>query len=346
MARPRAETPTFSLALRDGRYVVQWWENGAKHRVSCRTGQLPAAKRFLAEFEAGRAAPIVPECPTVGDVLDGYWQDHSQRPVSPGHIYTINTLKTLLAALPVDLLNKERVRNYLATRRAAGPANASTKYQKTVKPLADSTLRREMVTLRAALRWAEREGWITEVPHVEAPSAGQPRDRWLTRDEAARLIANARQAHVKLFIALGLYTAGRAGAVLELTWDRVDFDAAVIDLGSGRGNKRRAAVPLHPKVRPMLDAAFAVRKTPFVIEHDGKRVASAKKGFRAAAERAGVPWATPHVLRHTAATWMAQRGVSVERIAAFLGNSVAMVERVYVHHSPQHMSEASAALGD
>ena len=62
--------------------------------------------------------------------------------------------------------------------------------------------------------------------------------------------------------------------------------------------------------------------------------------------RAGLPGVTAHVLRHTAATWMAQRGVSLERIGAYLGNSAATVERVYAHHHPAYMAEASAALDD
>ncbi len=55
---------------------------------------------------------------------------------------------------------------------------------------------------------------------------------------------------------------------------------------------------------------------------------------------------TPHVLRHTAATWMAQQGVSLKRIAAYLGNSVVTVDRVYAHHTPEYMTQASAALGE
>jgi len=43
---------------------------------------------------------------------------------------------------------------------------------------------------------------------------------------------------------------------------------------------------------------------------------------------------------------MAQQGVSFERIAAYLGNSVATVERVYAHHTPEYMTQASAALGE
>ena len=351
MPRPRADKPTYSLAKRGTagagtvRYYVQWWEDGAARRVSCRTGELAEARRFLAEFEAGRAAVPMPPAPTVGDVLDGYQTERATAAHSPTLGYNVAHLKGVLGYLPTDALTKERVRHYLATRRKQGAGGAPARHRKKPKPLADSTLRRELLTLRAALVWAHREGWIAAVPHIAAPGQGRARDRWLTREEAAALQANARQLHVRAFIALALYTAGRAGALLDLTWDRVDFVAGGVDLGEARGKKRRAKVPLHSDLRPVLVEAYRARTGEWVIEHGGCKVASVKTGFRAAAARAGLNGVTPHVLRHTAATWMAQRGVPLAMIAAYLGNSAATVERVYAHHSPDHMGQASAALG-
>ena len=69
-----------------------------------------------------------------------------------------------------------------------------------------------------------------------------------------------------------------------------------------------------------------------------------KTGFAAAATRAGLSAVTPHVLRHTAATWMAIAGVPLQEIARFLGNSLAMVEKVYAKHSPDYLRRAADAL--
>jgi integrase len=72
---------------------------------------------------------------------------------------------------------------------------------------------------------------------------------------------------------------------------------------------------------------------------------TAKHAFRDAAARAKLPGVTPHTLRHTAATWMAQEGVPVWDIAGLLGNTVQMVEEVYGHHSPDHLRRATRSLG-
>ena len=111
------------------------------------------------------------------------------------------------------------------------------------------------MTLRAALKWAQHERWITEVPYIEVPSQPPPRDRWLTRHEADRLIDAAEAPHVELFLSICLWTAARPGAVLELAWDKVDLKAGRIDLGAAPGGKGRAIVPIGQKLMPLLEEA-------------------------------------------------------------------------------------------
>ena len=150
---------------------------------------------------------------------------------------------------------------------------------------------------------------------------------------------------MKAFLAICLYTAARAGAVLELTWDRIDLAAGLIDLGRAAGGKGRAIVPIGGRLLPILTEARAGATCAYVIEHGGKPVASVKTGTRAAARRAGLPGVTPHVLRHTAATWMAMAGVPMVEIARLLGHRNSRItERVYSKHSPDYLRRAVDAL--
>lgn len=81
-----------------------------------------------------------------------------------------------------------------------------------------------------------------------------------------------------------------------------------------------------------------------MIEYAGKPVRSIKKAFRRAAIRAGLPDVTPHVLRHSVATWLAEDGVPLADIAGMLGNSEKMVEKVYAKYTPGYLSRAIKSL--
>ncbi len=81
------------------------------------------------------------------------------------------------------------------------------------------------------------------------------------------------------------------------------------------------------------------------MEFACKPVASVRTGFEAACRRAGLAGVTPHVLRHTAATWMAQNGVPMWDVAGFLGITLDVPTRIYAKHSPEHLRRASSAIG-
>lgn len=347
MARPKLETPNYKLVLRGNWYHVQWWESGTLRRVSTGTKDSRDAQLYLAQFIAGQGTPEPPPTPTIATILDGYLADRKPVVVALGYLTLCTNAKALrrhLGDLQPDHLTKERVRFYRARRQAegyeVGPANNRRK-----KSIKDGTILRELVTLRAALKWAQHERWISYVPYIEVPEQPPPRDRWLTRDEADRLVAAAEASHVKLFLALCLYTAARGGAIRELTWDRVDLDRGLIDFGNAPGGKARAVVPIAPPLRPYLEEARTAATCAYVIEHGGSPVASLKTGTRAAARRANLPGVTPHVLRHTAATWMAQADVPMEQIGRFLGHSdVRVTWRTYAKYSPSYLKTAIQAL--
>lgn len=347
MARPRLETPSFRLTLRGATFYVTWWWQDRWHRASTRTTDRREAERFLAQFTAATLTPEPPAQPTISAVLDGYLADRKPRVASYATLeYACNALRRHLGDLLPASITTPVARRYADSRRVegyeVGPPGARTR-----KPVSDSTVAREIVTLRAAIRWAIGEKWISadDEPAIEAPRAAPPRERWLSREEAARLLAECRTPHILLFAALGLYTAARRAAILELRWRQVDLAAGVIDFGPGNGNKRRAVVPISDALRPYLVEAYAARASDYVIEFAAGPVGDVKTGFMAAARRAGLPGVTPHVLRHTAATWAAMAGVPMDEIARMLGDSVRTVERVYAKYSPDYLRRVVAAVG-
>jgi integrase len=218
--------------------------------------------------------------------------------------------------------------------------------------LSNATIRSDLAYLTAALSYAVDARFIASAPKIEKPEAPRPRDRWLSRAEVERLIAAAEAFHVKLFIALAIATAGRPKHILELTWDRINFQTRQVNLDNpakDRTAKGRALVPMNELALVHLqvarDARDAGSDCPFVVNYLDKHVASVRKGIKAAAQRAGLEEVTPYVLRHSAGIWMAQAGVPLAKIAEYMGHtSMETTRKNYAKFYPDHLQDAAAAL--
>lgn len=210
------------------------------------------------------------------------------------------------------------------------------------------SIRKVLSILRAALRWAERKSLIDKAPHIWLPQAPPPKDRRLTREEAENLRRSCVMPHVRLFVEVALGTGGRSGAILSLQWGMVDLGQRRIRFcGSEKQKSRAQAVPINETLFQALTEAKEAAMTDYVIEWAGQPVKSIKRGFREAVKRAGLGAdVTPHVLRHTAASWMAEAGVPMSEIAAVLGHRDSRTtERVYAKYSPEYLQRAVRALG-
>lgn len=209
------------------------------------------------------------------------------------------------------------------------------------------TIRNELAVVRAALNHAEKNKLIARAPFIQMPRLPESPVRYLTKDQFRALVAAAHAPHVALFMKLAVGSGARSTAILELTWDRVDFSRGIIDFNPAKRvqtSKYRATVSMNAQLRATLEDAKAGAMSPYVIEYGSHKLASIKKGFEAAVKRAGIK-ATPHMLRHSAAVWMAEDGVPMTVIAQFLGHTDSRItERVYARFSPKFLANAAEAL--
>jgi len=165
--------------------------------------------------------------------------------------------------------------------------------------------------------------------------------------------------HIARFVLVGLYTGTRhaaiCGAALQPAIGRgyVDLDRGVFHRrarGARETKKRQPPVRLADRLLAHLRRwqRLGIAKHA-VVEWNGKPVGSVRKGFAAAVKAAGLPTSgpdrvTPHTLRHTAATWMMQRGVDLWQAAGFLGMTAEMLQERYGHHHPNFQRDAADAV--
>ncbi|MBK5962926.1 recombinase XerD [Thiocystis minor] len=239
------------------------------------------------------------------------------------------------------------VRAYIARRRTAG--------------IAPGTINKELGLMSAASNWAKRElEWDISNPwgtRRQKEPAG--RNRWLTREEAVRLLKAAAQPTRLMrspwlldFIRLGLYSGMRPGEMLGLAWRRVDLKGGSITFETGdQKNGKLGHVPLNREARKAILArarfiAEYCPASPWVFcDRQGERIASVKKGFTACVRDADLVDVHPHDLRRTCGSWLVQAGVGIERVSELLRHSdVAITARVYAHLRPSDLADAIAIL--
>lgn len=313
------------LKLYRGRWAAVWMEGSTTRRASLHTADRGAAERNLIDFLKANSGSRE----TVGDIMQAYLADRERRPNFERATNAWKRLRPHLSHLRPADITRASTRAYAAMRR---------------RQAKDGTIIKELATLRAALRWHDKNTPAV----IEMPGAPPPRDRYLTREEYRELReAAAVDPHCQLFVVVAYSTAGRAGAILELTWDRIDFARGLIRLATEdeHGNKGRATVPMTEACRAALMFAYEARTSAYVIEYAGRQVSSVRKSFKAACDRAGFTDVSPHVLRHTAAVHMAEAGVPISEIAQYLGHSnEATTYRVYARYSPEYLRRAASAL--
>lgn len=210
-----------------------------------------------------------------------------------------------------------------------------------------ATVRYELALIGTACKWAERNKLIDRAPAMWLPAPPPRRDRHISRTDFERFYDSIKAPHARLYVTLGIGTAARPAAILQLRWPQIDLNRRLVYLnpeGRQQTTKARATVPMTGRVESALREAWEARTIDHVIEHGGKPVLSVKKAFRLASQRVGLE-VTPYTLRHSAAVWMAESGVPMDEIAAYLGHSDARTTyRHYAKFSPDYLRKAAGAL--
>jgi len=345
--------------------------DGGKHiATGCPERDAGPAQQFLADYITRKYQPQrkvrAVDAIAVADVLMIYVNDIGAKNSDPKKFAArIRRLGAFWGARTLGDVSAETCRAYESERGASASA------------------RRELEDLRAAINHHEKQGFHREIVKVTLPAKGASRDRWLTREEAARMIwacwrhrevqtihrgamkgiqvetAKRPLKHIARFILIALYTGTRAGAVSTASPNRmegrsyVDLDAGVfhrLAIGKAVTNKRQPPVRLPNRLLAHLRRWARLEPgMGHFVEFRGKPVKSIKTGFRRVLEVAAIDGedgkVMPHTFRHTAATWLMQQGTPVWEAAGFLGMSEKTLRDVYGHHHPDFQIQAAEALG-
>ncbi|ENN89107.1 Phage integrase family protein [Rhizobium freirei PRF 81] len=349
---PQKRKPPRLYLRKDGKSNVWIIRDGTTDiRTGCSEGQAAEAERKLHQYlsekyepkRGGRAAEI-----TIGDLILVYFDEKADATARPKETKAaLGRLNEFFGKMVVADIRGKTCRSYVDHRGNTGGA------------------RRDLEVLRAAANYYHAEHTLDLLPKITLPEKSPPRERWLTRKEVADMIRAARNikqcGHIVRLLLIGVYTGTRLSAMLGLQW-MPNTSGGWVDLEKGvlhrkaqgervAHNKRKTPMRIPPRLLTFLhywkDADAKIdkeRPTLNVINYYGAKVIKPHRAFRAVRTEAGLGIdVTPHTLRHTRATWLANAGIDVQEAASSLGITTEEFERTYLHNDPEFQQNAANA---
>jgi integrase len=202
------------------------------------------------------------------------------------------------------------------------------KEKESAKLLCQSTINKEVGTLRKFLRFAVTKGYAHKVTRFPMATESY-RNRTLTGKEYKTLLENC-PAWLSRAVAFGYHTALSRSDLFQLTWSEVDLREGIIELKDGRAKTGKPqAVPIHtPELKALIgDLQAERRRVPsigdLVLTENGKPLDKIRFEyyFRRACRLAKIANFVFHDLRHCRISKWATAGVPTAAAILAAGHS-------------------------
>jgi len=297
----KAKPPRLWLREDDDTWIIL--DRGRQIRTGCRGDDIDGAAKAIETYIGGRHTTTIgatdPGVLAIADVLTAY--ETSKRPKDKNDerawaqhdllLIRLLDLNNFFGDKTVSKLKAQLCRDFVDW--STGTPNENNR-QAGIKPrqgtVSDQTARRRLEDLRAAINAYHAEHTLSVVPKITLPAKAEGRHRWLTRNEAARLLGAAigyvwdkergswkrkqdgtlvrrerwiirRRSPAVRFILIGLYSARREETIRRTQWlpttthPWMNLDAMIYQ---GRGSdeaktkKRRPPAKIANRLRPHL----------------------------------------------------------------------------------------------
>ena len=307
--------------------------------VARQLGRSTAARALVGEDPKTRRAELR-AIPTLAELARDRYLPHVQ-----GYKRSWQTDETILRVHVLPELGSQ----FVDRVRAEGIAMVVQAMRD--KGYATGTTNRVVIVLRHIYNLARK--W--RVPGVtENPTAGLNlapdvnRERFLTVEEAQRLIASIEQDEnevARKAIFLLLLTGARRNEITHAKWEHVDWDRKTLWVPLSKSGKPRS-IALNAAAVDVLRSVREQAGCPYIFPAPTTRRPSPSLYFpwHRIRLRAGLPDLRLHDLRHSFASFLVNKGVSLYVVQGLLGHAHARFTQRYAHLTPNTLLEAAETL--
>ena len=259
-----------------------------------------------------------------------------------------------------EKVSAHRLKEEIGTETPFGsisPATVAEYRDRRMKMVSAYSVRLELALLSHLFSKAKKEWRIpveNPVMEIERPATPKGRTRFLTNEEAAKLLDESRKSRNETFyyyILTLLHTGMRPSEAAGLRWNQIDLSRRIIYLTDTK-NKDSRLVPLTTvlveeltKLREVSNSGEEERvflKTRRMVTERAKARPGTKfrEAFDVVRKRAGLPDIHLHDLRHTAASHLIMSGVDIRTLADIMGHRTLQMVQRYTHLLHDHKLKA------
>jgi integrase/recombinase XerD len=180
---------------------------------------------------------------------------------------------------------------------------------------------------------------------IERPKTRKRVVARLSREEERQLIAHAYrvQGTRGVLIKTLFQTGARVSEFVNITADEVFFEEQMLLISKAKGGQSRY-VPILPQLAQELRTHLGDRTAGYLFEtvrntrYSPRRIQQIMK--ETAADAQITKRVYPHLLRHSVATTLLERGMPIEQIQKFLGHAKLETTQIYAESSAEMIKES------
>ena len=320
---------------KEGRYYkIYWYQDGKLHKRSARTGNKQIARQILSDIENKLSAQkfninFINGVFSLSDFLDE----------------ALEYSKINKSARTVEI--EEQI--FKKFKKFCGDININRPDTKLIESfksylksenLEPTTINIYLRHLSSAFSLAVRYKRIPENPfrHVKKLPEQKKQPVFLSREQAEKLMENTKNTYLYDYILTSLYTGARISEICKLKWENVDLENRTIKL-MGKGSRERT-IPIADR---LLSHLKSLEKGEYVMRGTRNRNEVTRQ-FRKKADEIGLYNFKFHNFRDTFASWLVQKGRTVQEVRILLGHSSITTTMIYAHLAPSNLKEAIDVL--
>jgi integrase len=325
-------------------YIFYPQLNGKKTCISTKTKIKNEALKFLSRFEKEIETRTIQKMKSI--LLSDYIRFflsysvtvHTKK-TKNGYLLSLNYLQNFFGNINLSEITPPKMSDYFEKR-----INESSIYQ----------ARKDLICFNSMFNKAIAEGYILQNPCKDIKRFRLPQKQplFFSELEFELLMSKVKESDLKDLFLFAIQTGLRQMELLTLEWSQINFKDKFLILDNREHitkSKNVRTIPLSIKALQILIERERVKKGNIVFTWKGKPINQnfISKKFKSYVMEANINSKLNfHALRHSFASWLVQKGVSIYHVSKLLGHANVETTEIYSHLRAEDLRNAISVLNN